>query len=270
MQDAVDIYCFSGTGNTLLAVRALAGELTTAGRSVRILPLERSDPSTVDTRRALGLATAVACQSTYPFVWDFVEALPKATGTEVFFLDTMAMYSGGILGPMRRILEAKGYRPTGAREIVMPSNFLLRKMDPQANRDKTHAALEQARQYARDLLQGSARWRNNTPWQKLLCWFSRTSLPWTLIRKHAHPRVNPGVCTRCGLCAKLCPVENILVENNEPPRFADRCVGCMRCFSFCPVGAIGVGKKEYHPYRAEGITAVDLLGGSESGEQIEG
>ena len=40
-------------------------------------------------------------------------------------------------------------------------------------------------------------------------------------------------CTRCGVCAKLCPVGAILVEN---PKKTDKnlCISCMRCVEVCP------------------------------------
>lgn len=40
-------------------------------------------------------------------------------------------------------------------------------------------------------------------------------------------------CTKCGLCAKKCPVHAIPVEN---PQTTDdtRCISCMRCVSLCP------------------------------------
>ena len=38
-------------------------------------------------------------------------------------VDTLGGFSGGIVGPLRRLLTRKGYAPLGAREIRMPMNF---------------------------------------------------------------------------------------------------------------------------------------------------
>lgn len=56
-------------------------------------------------------------------------------------------------------------------------------------------------------------------------------------------RVDPKKCTRCGLCAKNCPEDNIRLENGKV-RFGHRCDMCMRCSFFCPANAIKIGLLE--------------------------
>lgn len=43
----------------------------------------------------------VAVLSTYPFVWNFITSLASAFGTEIFMVDTLGGFSGGIVGPVR-------------------------------------------------------------------------------------------------------------------------------------------------------------------------
>jgi formate hydrogenlyase subunit 6/NADH:ubiquinone oxidoreductase subunit I len=44
-------------------------------------------------------------------------------------------------------------------------------------------------------------------------------------------------CVGCGICAKVCPAQNILMENGRPV-FQHRCEMCFACDEWCPVGAI--------------------------------
>jgi ferredoxin len=44
-------------------------------------------------------------------------------------------------------------------------------------------------------------------------------------------------CTRCGWCVRHCPAQNIEIMANGVA-FLDRCMLCMRCYSFCPRQAI--------------------------------
>ena len=52
--------------------------------------------------------------------------------------------------------------------------------------------------------------------------------------------VDADVCTRCGLCAKVCPVDNI---KGTPPAWIhnERCTCCLACYHHCPVHAINYG-----------------------------
>ena len=43
-------------------------------------------------------------------------------------------------------------------------------------------------------------------------------------------------CNKCGICAKVCPAENIAVT--EKVRFADKCEYCLACPHLCPQNAI--------------------------------
>lgn len=62
-------------------------------------------------------------------------------------------------------------------------------------------------------------------------------------RKMVHDRkftVDADVCTRCGKCAKVCPVGNI---EGTPPVWLHngRCTSCLACYHYCPVHAINNG-----------------------------
>lgn len=48
-------------------------------------------------------------------------------------------------------------------------------------------------------------------------------------------------CTGCGLCAKMCPLKNITMENGRP-RWMGNCTNCDSCYHRCPKNAISFGK----------------------------
>jgi NAD-dependent dihydropyrimidine dehydrogenase PreA subunit len=251
----IDIWFFSGTGNTLRAVRRLQETLERLGVATRRFRLERSVPGQVDLDRVLGLAFPVAVQSTYPFVWDFIRRLPEARGTPVFMLDTLHAFSGGIVGPLRRQLRRKGYAPIGAIEVRMPNNFFPGRSKPGRNERIIEAGLAHVDAFAQHLVTGQARWRRVPVFSDLPWLISTRAGAWPLLRRVLPLAVDGEKCTRCGTCAKLCPVENIAMEGK--PRFLARCQLCMRCVSFCPTGAIRCPRRRFEPYRA--ATAAELL-----------
>jgi MinD superfamily P-loop ATPase len=57
-------------------------------------------------------------------------------------------------------------------------------------------------------------------------------------------------CSRCGICQKVCPVNNIEMIDGKPA-WKGHCEQCLACLQWCPEQAIQYGKnttgrKRYH------------------------
>jgi flavodoxin len=155
--DPIDIYFFSGTGNTLLVVRKMQEVFMENGIDTHLYPIEDSKLQDVDLDHTLGVAFPVAILSTYNFVWDFVRSLPEARGTKIFMVDTLGGFSGGVVGSMREKVKKKGYNPIGAKEIIMPLNVFYIQ-DEDTCQGKVAKGLVEARKYALNLIDGEAAW----------------------------------------------------------------------------------------------------------------
>ena len=235
--EMIDFYYFSGTGNTYLTVKKMQQVFEQQGIEVNLRRIEKTPPPlTIAPQHAVGLAFPVAEQGTYPFIWDFIRALPRSAGTPVFMVDTMMAFSGGIVGPVRKILKQKGYMPVGAKEITMPNNLFPVKINKEKNRTKLEKGLTKAEKYAVSLLEGRSSWGRIPLLSDLMSLFSQKEWTWKFLRKGYILKIDHDLCTRCGQCAKLCPVENIIMEGY--PVYQERCFFCMRCVAFCPSKAI--------------------------------
>ncbi|EGW38167.1 EFR1 family ferrodoxin [Desulfosporosinus sp. OT] len=253
----INFFYYSGTGNTLLIVNEMIKIFSEKEIHVHSHKIEHTDPKKIDTGKTLGFAFPVAFQSAFPFIWNFINNLPQAKGTSVFMIDTMMAFSGAIVGPLKKVLISKGYTCIGAREIVMPNNWFPKKIDDEKNRKKINDGLEKARKYAEELIDDKASWNRIPFLSKGLYHICCNDLMMKRINLADGRRitVDKEKCLRCGLCSKLCPVNNI--EMKEYPVWHNSCEVCMRCLSFCPVNAVFIPGKEFKKYRA--VKAKELL-----------
>ena len=56
-------------------------------------------------------------------------------------------------------------------------------------------------------------------------------------RYHMEFRGDPKLCTCCGQCARVCPVECITVTEISAVINQSECLSCGTCADACPVGA---------------------------------
>ncbi|MDR3280630.1 MAG: EFR1 family ferrodoxin, partial [Synergistaceae bacterium] len=251
----------TGTGNTLLIAESLADELTSGGKSVSIVAMERFAPDSRSDDAALGLAMPVACFSTYPTVWRFIDSLPAGGGREAFLIATMGGAGGGMDGPVRRALEAKGYRPIGSCIVKMPRNYSNRTIDAEENSKRERLAKESVKIFAHKLLDGSARWSTGVPViSNFAASLAHGRKPWNFFYRLFPLAVAGDKCDACGLCQKLCPEGNITVDGGKAS-IGNLCQSCQRCIGFCPIGAIHVPGKPAVQYRGIELESIlSLLG----------
>ena len=247
----VRIYWFSGCGNTLLIAMEMEKYLRDKGREAGLIPLEKARPESIDQKAIIGFAVPVAGQGTYPFIWDFIENLPRSSGTPVFLVDTLGYYSGGILGPIKKILKRNGYLPLAAKEIIMPNVFQKAKFAPKKDEKKIVRGKEKAKRFCDKLLAGGGHWRDIPGYSRLMSSFFRTAKALGPYRKLFPMFIDPETCRKCGLCVELCPAGHLTMsDKNSVPVQGDSCVLCNRCFAFCPAEAIRFGKKQKIRYHA--------------------
>lgn len=248
----VNLYYFTGTGNTLLAAREVQRTLSQRGLQCALHRIEKTDPAQVDPARTLGLGFPIAGFTTYPLVWRFIERLPRSPGAPAFAFATMGGMAFAAMGPLGRILAAKGYRLAGATQISMPANLWCKRYDPDKTRKRTEKGLAHARRFAANLADGKARWRTFPLLGRLLHPLLTSKRMWSSAPDYV--RIDREKCTKCALCVELCPAGAI--ELNQEVVLNGKCQWCLRCVSYCPEKALYYSKDKYERYKPVAIEEI--------------
>ena len=98
----------------------------------------------------------------------------------------------------------------------------------------------------RETLQKSA-------WLKIGGFKGKTNLPFQeSLQLLDHGFTSDHKCQGCGICAKICPVENIEMVSGRPV-WQHHCEQCFACLQWCPNASIqfgyatSTGKRYHHP-----------------------
>jgi ferredoxin len=245
----IDIYFFTGTGNTYLCAKKIAETFEKKDCIVYLKDIAKSNPSEIDFSNTIGIGFPVACWNTFPLVKSFIKNLPKSENeTEIFVFATMGDSSLHCVQNFANVLKKKGYRIIGAQSFIMPNNFLLVK-NKEKNAVKREKAFKRAEKFAKQIYDGTAKPAKTNLFFKLC--FTITSFItnlWSgiLFQKIVKFSILKEACSKCGLCVKICPVNNIVIKElpsfhsfKELPSFdGKKCQFCLRCISYCPKQAI--------------------------------
>lgn len=234
------IVYFSATGNSRYCASYLSRRL--------------GDPA-VDSTEALRRQEALTLSSQQPWVfvcptyaWQiprvFAELLRRSTFTgsrAAYFVMTCGGETGNAQAGLRDLCREKGLTYQGLFPIAMPDNYLVlfKTPGPREARELVMAARPRLEEAARAIQRGEA----------------APPLPVKLLDRVKSGPVNEGMyryfirtkkfrvtdqCIHCGVCAEVCPLANIRLENGTP-RWGGRCTHCMACISRCPREAIEYG-----------------------------
>ena len=234
-------YWFSGTGNSLYTAQRAAEVI----EGMRLVPITRSladNPPRLEGD-VVGLVFPVYAYGPPAIIRRF---LGNAEIGEVGYLFSALTHGGGPANAalkLNEITDLKGIAVDATFLIRMPSNYVT------GSNPITGAKLKSVLATSEDQLEAMcALLKSRTSFSSKSGGIGGRLKSWAIhplfMRglKHVDRKftIDPG-CTGCGICTKVCPMENITLDDNKRPVWHGACEYCLGCINACPERAIQTG-----------------------------
>ncbi len=234
------LYYFSGTGNTLAVARKVASLLGDTDL-VPIAALMNTETITVPQGR-IGICCPVYDMGIPVMVRSFISRLSVSVNTYVFGLLTFGGTGASALKMIDRGIQLRRGRGINAGFMVkMPGNFPPLSVPPMGSKQQSILAKAEAdcARIAEDIKNNHEKRPGISPLSSLLQFLLYEPFAKNVHRSGERFSIS-AACTSCGICATVCPSENITIQDGKPV-YADRCELCCACLNYCPVQAINLG-----------------------------
>ena len=241
---------FSGTGNTKFCVARFSEKCGGSAYSIE----DETAVSVLSEDNDIVLGYPIYYSNLPKIMRDFIERNAELwRGKNVFIIATMGLFSGDGTGVSARLLKKYGTNITGGLHVKMPDcigDVKALKKTSEENREIIKQATQKINEAAEKLQNGKPPREGLNFFYHIAglfgqrLWFHGKTKNYT-----QNPKIDRKQCVGCGACVRLCPMENITLQDRKAVP-GNRCTMCYRCFSNCPRQAITlIGKKVIVQYK---------------------
>jgi ferredoxin/flavodoxin len=246
------IFYFSGTGNSLKVAKDVAAaiedcELISMGKSYKLSGIYER----------IGFVYPMYVGGMPSVVERFIKALDLSENSNSFIFAICTSGSGGTGGltNISKIIGGKGGKLSYGESIRCFSNYVVLYPMGSDPDNKAKAQTRATKQVIKDIQSLSVKtlFKNNP--MALI----HGPLIKTLANKDKGFKVSEA-CNNCAICSKVCPVENIKMQDGKPI-FLHHCEQCMACVQWCPKQAINYKDKTQSRgrYHHPDVTLADMI-----------
>ena len=246
------ILYFTATGNGLYLAKKIGGRLISIPKAIKDGDLTIEDDK-------IGIIFPIFALCVPPFIKNFLQAA-QLKSPYIFALMSYGMMAGDATGHLLALSAENGIRFSYVNTIKMVDNYLP---NFEMERQKKGEARKQIDKHLQLII-------NDINQSKQ--WVPQNFFLNRLLTKHylkAYPyETGIGVtdkysvgdhCSGCGVCASVCPTDNIAVEGVKP-KFGKACVSCLSCIHNCPQKAIHMaGEKSGIRFRNQHISLAEIM-----------
>ena len=234
------IFWFSGTGSSFWTAKKVNEGL----KESELIPIANYDTNQMITADAVGIVFPVYAWGPPKIVSKFLKNIKIKPDTYIFIILTYNKDCGLTAKRVDKILHKKNLKLSASFGIKMPNNYppLYKTSDINKIEENFKNAVDDVNQIIKSLKQNKTGNFEKAGLSKKI--LSKLIYPLfiNLINKMSKSFYADSKCNQCGICEKICPNKNIVIENNKIS-WQNNCEQCFACFHWCPKNSIQFGKK---------------------------
>lgn len=236
------ILYFTGTGNSKFVADELA-RLLDDDKTDLNKRIQSDDNSPISSEKPWVLVVPTYAWQIPHIVIDRLIKTILFGNEKIYFVMTCGDNIGNAWFYAERFCQNKNLEFCGCRKVIMPENYIAMFATPKE--DEAKKIIENAKKsilpIAQTIAKGEKFAEPKISLLDRLCSGPINKAFYALFVK-AKPFRATDRCVSCGLCEKVCPLNNISIKDGRP-EWGEDCTHCMACISRCPEEAIEYGNK---------------------------
>lgn len=260
----IDIYYFSGTGNSLFVAKKIVEKF----EGSELISIPKVVNKKVGIKgEVIGIVCPIYMYNIPLIVADFIRKIESAE--YIFLVYAGAGELGGGIKDLLKIFASQKLKLSSIFNIPMPSNYTPYGITPEdIQKERFSNINSKVGDIVRIVKKGESYIDHSTT-----SFFKSYIHPGILYRM-GYSRINQldksftadEKCNGCSICQEVCPVSNITMKDNKP-EWKNQCQQCYACLQWCPTESIQAGKrtvgiKRYHNLN---IKVINIINSSAEG-----
>jgi len=253
-----EIYFFSGTGNSLVVARDIAHKIN--GKIIPVVSMLNQEIITTNAD-VIGFVFPIYDYKPPRLIEQCIKKIAHINSKYIFAVGTYGILPLGAMKKIEQDIRARGGELSLGCVVKMPHNGLgkntFSKDDQNVLFEKWKIMLETISENIISRKKQKPEVMNIPVHFILSGLIFKVISPlikilWQAMTKgwDSFSFMSNDTCDGCGICVKVCPMENVKMLNNRP-KWLENCALCFACLQWCPkesinAGNITVGMPRYH------------------------
>jgi NAD-dependent dihydropyrimidine dehydrogenase PreA subunit len=215
-----------------------------------------------DTSKNVGFIFPMYYWGLPQIVYNFIEKINLDEANYIFAIITRDGDEDGVaFVQLERILSEKSRKLNAAFFVQMPNNYIIGDiLNPEDIKRKKLEDSKKQINLIYQIIKENREIEINIPTKRLRSAEKQNSVFRENVLENDKFFYADEKCNSCGICEKVCPVNNIILVDGKP-QWQHKCQQCLACIHYCPEVAIQYSDKtlEKGRYHHPEITIKDLI-----------